>query len=782
MDLLLNLYGLPFGDTEKRMYIFHGITWTISIVLAVALMFSGDWGVSHDSLLEDFCWNVNFGRPGSRNDNSNWPHFQVLVYSVSILGYLISGCIAGIAQLKIKDLSPGQKEARGPEINQGTIVVFVSALWLILWALFYNFIIIGNESLEIPGRTEDIIQSLNVYPKRQIPVGSHENQPLFMVDYRDPKDSWIVSIWSFLVGARNLMNYFIFRFIVLPRLNAEYAENLLTDALNGIGMGSGGSSGGRKKGGVEDRPLKKVLQNELLFFTGLGIRGALRVNDGADLGMNFSTSRDAGGLYGSPSNIGLGVTDNTEKNILLDSANNYEKLHKTEFSFSFSEIFRPGEETVRRMTEETLRTTDDETVKAMAERNSHLTQYKFRTYRPKEFRELRELFNIDKVGEEGANSLLHKAMEAHQEGSFTGGASGSFMYFSGDKRFIVKQITHEEMLVLLEILPAYKKHMEDSIDQDSASPTKGQCKSLLLRMVQCNRIKMYHSTSRVIGKCLQGRVYFMVFENLLWSRLHSEQAKNHALEAAEAGAKEGQRIAAASESVSSAPTTSVLESSLEASLSLSNRATVSVVRSPSTRNINVESAGTVADQVALTERTLERERPLELYDLKGSWVNRSTPPQPEGAKKRTMKDNDLREKMYLQRRERIALIEQIENDSKFLCDRNIMDYSLLLGIEKGVNHQVFEEVENNTQVLHARFANSASVYYVGIIDILQKWNWSKRAERLVKALMGKDLDGVSSEKPELYQKRFVEEMSNHIYRDELDEGQQPLGVTLGGSE
>ena len=47
-------------------------------------------------------------------------------------------------------------------------------------------------------------------------------------------------------------------------------------------------------------------------------------------------------------------------------------------------------------------------------------------------------------------------MEAHKKNSFTGGASGAFMYFSGDKRFIVKQITDDERKVLLDLLPTYR--------------------------------------------------------------------------------------------------------------------------------------------------------------------------------------------------------------------------------------------------------------------------------------------------------------------------------------
>ena len=51
---------------------------------------------------------------------------------------------------------------------------------------------------------------------------------------------------------------------------------------------------------------------------------------------------------------------------------------------------------------------------------------------------------------------------------------------------------------------------------------------------------------------------------------------------------------------------------------------------------------------------------------------------------------------------------------------------------------------------------------MGIIDILQTWNWQKRAERFVKALRGMDIDGLSAIEPKQYRRRFVEEMAAHI--------------------
>jgi hypothetical protein len=67
-----------------------------------------------------------------------------------------------------------------------------------------------------------------------------------------------------------------------------------------------------------------------------------------------------------------------------------------------------------------------------------------------------------------------------------------------------------------------------------------------------------------------------------------------------------------------------------------------------------------------------------------------------------------------------------------------------------------DDVETITQVYHSHFTNAASKYYVGIIDILQKWTWEKKLERWAKAFMGQDLDGVSAIEPDPYRQRFCE--------------------------
>jgi hypothetical protein len=88
---------------------------------------------------------------------------------------------------------------------------------------------------------------------------------------------------------------------------------------------------------------------------------------------------------------------------------------------------------------------------------------------------------------------------------------------------------------------------------------------------------------------------------------------------------------------------------------------------------------------------------------------------------------------------------------------------LCAAVEKGISEMKHDQPEQDPQMLHSKFSNSAQIYYVAIIDILQKWDKSKQAERYAKALLGKDLDGVSAQEPGPYQERFLRKMEGREY-------------------
>ena len=85
-----------------------------------------------------------------------------------------------------------------------------------------------------------------------------------------------------------------------------------------------------------------------------------------------------------------------------------------------------------------------------------------------------------------------------------------------------------------------------------------------------------------------------------------------------------------------------------------------------------------------------------------------------------------------------------------------MDYSFLLKSEKFKNTQ-FYEVNRNCMIS----SDSKEVYHLGIIDYLQKWNFTKKKEQFAKRVFLKqNINKLSAVEPILYQKRFQKFMKD----------------------
>ena len=127
--------------------------------------------------------------------------------------------------------------------------MLISACWLTTLGLLYKY-----------GILEDVIPT-STGPKNRISqVMSMEHMKL---DYDlsplnsifHSKDKVIVELFAFLMGAHSIVNGLIWVLVVTPRHKAK--------------AGDGTEANKRKE-------LQEVMQNELLFFTGLGVRAAVR--------------------------------------------------------------------------------------------------------------------------------------------------------------------------------------------------------------------------------------------------------------------------------------------------------------------------------------------------------------------------------------------------------------------------------------------------------------------------------------------------------------------------
>lgn len=188
------------------------------------------------------------------------------------------------------------------------------------------------------------------------------------------------------------------------------------------------------------------------------------------------------------------------------------------------------------------------------------------------------------------------------------------------------------------------------------------------------------------------------------------------------------------------------------------------------------------------------------YDLKGSKVDRAATD-----KDPTLKDCDfLNEEMKIRvgEEKRKLILGMLESDVQFLSQLKIMDYSLLLGVHnvaRGLEEEreldeledehsssddlldgddynnkdsdvpMIEEdddevedqiYENGYTYFTDESLDDKEVYCFGLIDVLTKYNATKRAAHTAKTMKHGSGAEISTVKPENYAKRFLEFMSN----------------------
>ena len=193
------------------------------------------------------------------------------------------------------------------------------------------------------------------------------------------------------------------------------------------------------------------------------------------------------------------------------------------------------------------------------------------------------------------------------------------------------------------------------------------------------------------------------------------------------------------------------------------------------------------------------------YDLKGSKIGRRVLTGKRDAEimakgDLALKDLDLekrKEKMYIGEKSDI-LQAQVKNDADFLCKIGANDYSLLLGIhyinkEKKKPNQrisvtnIYGNIDESL-LKESSFSDKScdfrqeklktlidfedggiisetgnEVYFVGIIDILTKFNFKKKCEHFIK-MVRYCSNNMSCTPPEMYRDRFVNYMNTVIQK------------------
>ncbi|OQS07138.1 phosphatidylinositol 4-phosphate 5-kinase (PIPK-D11/GPCR-PIPK) [Thraustotheca clavata] len=157
----------------------------------------------------------------------------------------------------------------------------------------------------------------------------------------------------------------------------------------------------------------------------------------------------------------------------------------------------------------------------------------------------------------------------------------------------------------------------------------------------------------------------------------------------------------------------------------------------------------------------------EIYDIKGNTDRRQAIPDAEVEMymqqtirkqyiESLMLDIDfsrIHRSMDLSEVNATAMKNQLKLDINFLAEQNIMDYSILVGVKHVLNTSDHTSVSGMCNHVPSKDMND--LYFVGIIDMLQKYNWRWAVQRCFLALICKDTQDVSAVPARKYSARLL---------------------------
>eukprot|EP00941_MAST-03F_sp_MAST-3F-sp1_P002267 g2267.t1 len=151
-----------------------------------------------------------------------------------------------------------------------------------------------------------------------------------------------------------------------------------------------------------------------------------------------------------------------------------------------------------------------------------------------------------------------------------------------------------------------------------------------------------------------------------------------------------------------------------------------------------------------------------------------------------MKDNDLKHRIVLSKKRSSRLKRMLGLDTLWFKAHGIMDYSLLLGVVNArqrlqrlpLQKSGLSKSRLRLFTVNARVMEGPSKYYMGIIDILQKYDKMKKIESIWKRfVLGHEKTSISCVEEDIYASRFLFFLDNIITEhEELDV------VSFGNSE
>ncbi|ETV68003.1 hypothetical protein, variant [Aphanomyces astaci] len=361
----------------------------------------------------------------------------------------------------------------------------------------------------------------------------------------------------------------------------------------------------------------------------------------------------------------------------------------------------------------------------------------FYDYAPHIFRFLRSCANI-------SNASYRDSLQQTTKERVSEGKSGAFFYFTQDRKYVVKTLTHEELKFLLQILPKYVTFM-------SANPD-----TFVTRFFGCHALTMYGKT-----------MFFIVMQSVFDTRLPIHERFD--LKGSWVGRLEGRKTRGTAAMCKFCGNEYIIGGSHDQLCDVrSNNGTLRHQYDNVGKDLNwnhhVKLPRPVAAQVAKqlhTDSTFLSQINCIDYSLLVGIHHRtfhvggrkhSTPSQPDTRPVDGPSDTlgaCVLDAMATNTTTHTALDESPRYATSFDSDESPLYATSFHHGGMGVE-QVY----------------GPGVYFVGLIDILQQWNVRKRLEHFVRVyLCGQDRLGISVVAPHEYADRFQKRVVRDLIHD-----------------
>eukprot|EP01038_Epipyxis_sp_PR26KG_P007138 gene7138-9739_t len=349
--------------------------------------------------------------------------------------------------------------------------------------------------------------------------------------------------------------------------------------------------------------------------------------------------------------------------------------------------------------------------------------FQFTDFSPKRFANIRKLCGIT------SDSYI-ESFKSTTLPSFSEGKSGAFLYFSSDKKYIIKTTTEIEFKKLLSILPDFEKYLDDEY--------KRWHKPLITRFLGAHRIIMYDIP-----------LYFVVMLNVCPSKvdekfdLKGSWVNRHGTRMADAKGRRPKKNTGFQSQKQKSGTPLFLDNDIQSTISLRPDIAIAIARQINNNRFNLMDYSLLIGV---------RRRNFQVFDLQSSSAIK-TPSSSNNMIMQTPTTGDTMSTIST---------NNINNNNINNSNNNIIEnegtpnvtHTTGMDIESAHYNPLHQDVDG---AFHAAVVEGQGTFYIGLIDILQEWNWKKWFERTFKIyFLQKDGEGLSAINAKSYRNRFFQ--------------------------